>query len=617
MTVVPNFNDVELGDFMSEEDYDKKKAGIVSRAVEGEVKVQYQKGINCAFESKKGYIVVKAKPKQKGIDGNTAINHELAHVLFKSFDKRAQKTIKLWSEKWNNLGVQTTPQDTKDYANIQQSAWKTYHEAMNVIEDQRIESLWGKLYLGNVKDFKRVRKALGKELKFVDHPSAVLLAERFLRKDLVDQSKYAHLAPFIYKVEGKELKATMIILNQIKPYLDEVIKEQWDKKMARNILRNKYKELSESISKDRRQGKQSYSDDKDLKKLSDDMQDLNNEITDREQLSDKRPNPYQTRQEDPLLQKEIDGAIPYELDDGDVDAALTEEEDKAKDTIQGIRDKMSGVEVTPTNNIYVRDKQIDKTETPSKPNINMKTVKEFQKMMRTFKEKSREEISSDGYDLDIGEYINMKANGYGDCFIEEQEDNGLSVVISIDGSGSMREHNKIVKEMVSTLWESTRLEKNIEIKCIVWSSDRLGNMAIQRYRTQDELNYLDSQRGGYTPTPFGIQAGAEELSRMSGRRKLLIVITDGFPNYYRNGQKIRQNVTSKETIKEYKKALKYIPNISIVGVGRYCSGYYYRTNTMQHMFGKKNYVACRTMQEVDKFMTEKLKKEIVRVMKRR
>ena len=171
--------------------------------------------------------------------------------------------------------------------------------------------------------------------------------------------------------------------------------------------------------------------------------------------------------------------------------------------------------------------------------------------------------------------------------------------------------------MVSTLWESTRLEKNIEIKCIVWSSDRLGNMAIQRYRTQDELNYLDSQRGGYTPTPFGIQAGAEELSRMSGRRKLLIVITDGFPNYYRNGQKIRQNVTSKETIKEYKKAMKYIPNISIVGVGRYCSGYYYGTNTMQQMFGKKNYVACRTMQEVDKFMTEKLKKEIVRVMKRR
>ena len=73
MTVVPNFNDVELGDFMSEEDYDKKKAGIVSRAVEGEVKVQYQKGINCAFESKKGYIVVKAKPKQKGIDGNISI----------------------------------------------------------------------------------------------------------------------------------------------------------------------------------------------------------------------------------------------------------------------------------------------------------------------------------------------------------------------------------------------------------------------------------------------------------------------------------------------------------------------------------------------------------------
>ena len=257
---------------------------------------------------------------------------------------------------------------------------------------------------------------------------------------------------------------------------------------------------------------------------------------------------------------------------------------------------------------YIRDKPVQ-THTKYKPNVDTKVVASLKRLLRTFKEKTHEDVSDEGYDLDIGEYINMKSNGYGDCFIEDKDTNGLSIVLSIDGSGSMASHNRMVADMVQTIHESTKGEKEIEIKTIVWSSDRMGNVALQRFNTND-IQYIPYQRGGYTPTHFGIEAGSKELASMSGRRKLLILITDGFPNYHTNGVKVRTDATASATIKAYKKAMRTTPNIAVVGVGMM------QTNTyMKNMFGNK-YIACRSMNEVGQFMTTTLRREIVRVMKR-
>ena len=242
--VLPKSTDVilDVKDFLSEQDYDRKKAGIVSRVVNTPIEVAYEKFTNCAHEindksgARKGFRIVKAKPKLKGIDGNTAMNHELAHVLFDSFDPRALQTLKDWAFQYGALG---TRQNAR--------AFQVYHTAMNVIEDQRIESLWGKIYLGNFRDFERVRKKLGKELTFIDHPSAVLLAERFFRPDMVKPSKYAHVAPFIHDVEGKDLSATMIVMKRIKPYLDEKIGNFQDRDQEDKELQTKYKKSTDEM----------------------------------------------------------------------------------------------------------------------------------------------------------------------------------------------------------------------------------------------------------------------------------------------------------------------------------------------------------------------------------
>ena len=601
--VLPSSTDVTLDvkDFLSEQDYDRKKAGIVSRVVNSPVDVGYERETNCAFEHfdkegvRKGFKVIKAKPKLKGIDGNTAMNHELAHILFDSFDARALKTLRDWAFQWGG-------QHEEPYMR----AFGVYHTAMNVIEDQRIESLWGKIYLGNARDFVRVRNKLGKALQFIDHPSAVLLAERFNRPDMISPSKYAHVAPFIHDVEGKDLSATMIVMKRIKPYLDEKIQEGEDMAKESKELREKYVDTASKLS-DCNDPEEAAR----LTKLRDHEASVLGGMTKTRQQNlnptgiETRKRPvHNTQHADDLIDVEV-----YNTDELGTDSyeeSLNASEESAKSKLHQIKQSMEGVEMVKVP-VYIREKPISK-HIADTPVIDRQVVANFKGLLRTFKEKTHEDASDEGYDLDVGEYINMKANGYGDCFIEDKDVNGLSIVLSIDGSGSMDSHNKMVANMVATMEEATKNEKEIDIRTIVWSSDGMGNMALQRYGTGD-IKYLPSQRGGYTPTHFGIEAGSKELASMSGRRKLLVVITDGFPNYHNNGTKVRTDATAAATIKSYKKALRTTPNIAVVGVG------FGNNSMMSNMFGNK-YISCRSMNEVGRFMTTTLRREIVRVMKR-
>jgi hypothetical protein len=596
--VLPKSTDVTLDakDFLSEQEYDRKKAGIISRVVNSAISVEYQRDINCAFETEKGFKIIKAKPKLKGIDGNTAMNHELAHVLFNSFDPKALKTLRDWAFQW---GAQGSPAYAK--------AFDIYHTAMNVIEDQRIESLWGRIYLGNFRDFQRVRKKLGKSLEFIDHPSAVLLAERFFRPDLVSPSKYAEIAPFIHDVEGKDLSATMIVMKRIKPFLDEKIKNGIETVQEYNDASERYRKKAADVSdtSDEVERQNSIkSRDEEYQKIKDISKVMREDSA--PTLIETRSNPrLGTVNEESMT--DVEKYTDEELGTNNYEEALKSSEDEAHNRLQEIKQSMEGTDMVkaPT---YIRDKPVQ-THTKYKPNVDTKVVASLKRLLRTFKEKTHEDVSDEGYDLDIGEYINMKSNGYGDCFIEDKDTNGLSIVLSIDGSGSMASHNRMVADMVQTIHESTKGEKEIEIKTIVWSSDRMGNVALQRFNTND-IQYIPYQRGGYTPTHFGISEGSKELAKMNGRRKLLILITDGFPNYHTNGVKVRTDATASATIKAYKKAMRTTPNIAVVGVGMM------QTNTyMKNMFGNK-YIACRSMNEVGQFMTTTLRREIVRVMKR-
>ena len=604
MTKPLNLNDVKIGikDLLPEKDYDRNKAGIVSQVVGKPITVEYQAGINCAYETKKGYTVIKAMPKAKGIDGNTAINHELAHILFNSFEKKVTRTLHKWVNEWFGDGSSIDGYKTHSPNRVKNELiFQTYHEALNIIEDQRIESLWGKLYLGNVKEFIRTRKRLGQDLKENDHPSNMLLAERFYRPDLVE-GKYKHVGSMLHNVEGKDLKASLVVLKQIKPYLDEIIQELLDNM---DKVKDKQEEFSTaSVNK------------------NDDSKELQDIIADRniaeQQVRKTSPVKHNQHRANPSIKDQsVHSDTMFVDEDGKqddsifTDSELGEKEldvlkEAADSKIQQIKDQMGASQI-PVGKVYVNFREVEKDKAPDKIKVNDRVVKEIKHLLRTFKEKRKDVISSDGDELDVSSYIDMKANGYGECMVNDVKEHGLSICVSIDASGSMTQHNLVVEQIMSTIWKSIEDTKTIDLKCIAWASDSLGNMHIRRYN-EDTIGYLDKQVGGFTPTHFGIKIGSEELAKMKGEKKLLIVITDGYPNYYKNHTKIRGDVAGKETIKSFKLAMKQNPNILILGIGGYMS-------YMKKMFGNK-FIQCSGMHEVEKFMMKKFKREVINVMRK-
>jgi len=588
---IPNASDVKLdtSDFLPEKEYDRMKVGIISKVVGSDISLEYKKGQNyCYPRDNDKYTVVKAHPKAKGIDGNSAINHELAHILFNSFDKRAIKTIDQWSKEWDK------------YYDI---AHRTYMEAMNVIEDQRIESLWGAIYRGNVKEFVDTRKRLGKDLVYVEVPSMALLAERFYRKDLVDRSPHGFMGKFIHDVEGADLKATMLVLRRIKQYLDEQINYLIEKQEHINSLNSQFNQLSKDTDVEAQQQKHEIA--KELNELSKEKQTM-------------KQNKQIERRDDDIRAKHSDLEFEEAYDDDELgsdsldsyESELDIEKDKGNDLLDEVR---ASLEMASKNN-RTDNFSVNKIDRPShniKPTVvNERIVKDLKKLLKSFKEKSRQRLAEDGDEIDVSEYINLKANGYGECFVDEEQKHGLSIVIALDGSGSMYRYNPMVKQMITTLWKAVEEEDSIELKLFSWSSTRAGRFYIREYN-RDDIQYLEYQQGGFTPTQFGIAHGSNVLKQMKGRRKLLIVLTDGYPNYYQQGTKIRKDMVAKQTIKEYKKALRQTPNITIVGFGRELYG----GSDMTKMFGNR-YIRCESMEKVETFLASTLRKEIIKCMKR-
>ena len=600
-------------DLMPEKDYDMKKAGIISQVVGKPVVVEYGCGANYCYETKNktGFVIHKASPKIVGINGNTATNHELAHVLFGSFDARAYKTMHAWAK---NISLEMCGHDIENASLAEKyegHAYSIYTEAYNIIEDQRIESMWSKIYLGNKKDFIETRKKLGKELKAYNNPSAVLLAKRFFRDDLVKQSDYTNVAPIIHDVEGKEIRATVIVLRKVKPYLDEIIKkfkkDQESLLSAKTSLFDKKKFEAHKPRDERMSPLEEAVAREDIRERS--------SIVEQDVATMPQKKLEDNTRQNGVDMKEVEEYTDNEMgvDDDDEDSyedSLEEEKELADATITMVKQELAGNGKPPLEiRGKTKYKQILKKQEPSKINVNSTWINNIKRMFKSYKEKPKQIISSEGYDLDVGSFIDMKSTGYGDCFIEDIRKNGLSIVLSIDGSGSMRgTKNIMVQRICGTIFKAIEDIPNIDMKCITWSSDSKGLTWLKKYEKYDDLKHLNEQPLGYTPTHVGISVGSEELSKMSGRRKLLILITDGAPQYHFNGRRVALPVILKTIVKAYKMSTKKTPNMLMVGVG-------YGTHLFANLF-KGKFISCTNEQDLEKFMMKTIRKEIQRCMSR-
>ena len=460
---------------LTDKENERAFVDMVENVVGVKIELNYTNMNECNVETfngmeKEQYHVI-TLGKIKGVDRFTLLNHEAGHILADSPLKSADSMITEWAKEWKADAFVSL--DTLRY---------TYWYALNLIEDQRIESFMSKLYLNNKKRFYKAKVIVGRELTSMAQSSLQTLERvRFLRDDLIDHSSYDLAKEVLNKVEGTGQTGALLGLKMFKPLIDDYIDEM-----------------------------------------------IHNEHNWKRDLSNW-------------------GTPPDYSESNSVDTSYLHHdsfEDSRRDgekVIQKIKEKLSGA-IDPSD-ITTRDIIIDDGDVCiGVGNPNQEIASGMNKMFRKLCEMPKETIGYDGDEIDIESYIINKAQQINieECFIDTKYVSGISILISVDGSASMDNGNgyssmDCARDMVATLYKSIEGISNVNLKTIIWSANLGGIMNITEINSMGDTSKIRTASDyPCTPTHMAIDYSTKMISRMKGRKKLLIFITDGSPEYMKN-----------------------------------------------------------------------------------
>ena len=529
-------------------------------------------------EHDKEFLLNVATPAVKGIEKFTALNHELGHILFETPMAEARKIIKKW----------TQDEDGKYLEIDGDFRYKTYWNMFNVLEDQRVESMMARLWLANDDRFDKAKKNRGKlHKKCPNNPIDKMLNIRFFREDLVKKDKHFK----VFKESLEDVVDTgrmgaLVILAQIKPIIDSYFKTP-DKppkvpKGKINVGASDKKtddKITDSITDVTDQHKPSPDDGSDSSKLSDwdNSQQSNDDQIDAI-ANNELPDDYQDK---------IDNLKA----DGD-------------DTINDVKASMAGdggdVDTTPS---YAMKIERSKEDYEVNEVISTGLKKVFRKMAEIPKTK----IGYDGEEIDIETYIDNKARGYDltKCFLDKRYARGASIVISIDGSASMAGYAiDHVRNLVATLYDSVKEYPNIDMKANIWSSNNKGDVGItdiNNLKDCKNISVYNQMHCAQTPTHLALDYSARQVKKMKGRKKLVIMLTDGLPNYSNNNYKMSRTQNMKMTAKSLLKLRRATPHIMVILVG----GRWGAKEYMENIFGKRRLMTVSSIDlAADKVVNE-------------
>ena len=590
---------------LSDKEFFSKTAHIVEQVRNCRIDITYYEKQNMIEEKisamdakenggKHTYKLNVATPSVKGIEKFTAFNHEIGHILLETPIPEAREVIEGWvladNEQRKKQGMYIYK--TKDGAMRKKTYWDMY----NILEDQRIESLMADIWLANKKRFIRARTNRGKlHTQCKDNPIDTILNIRFCREDLAKNRKHFNeFKQALEDVENTGRLGGLLILARIKPLIDKFYD---DKAKTEKRLLNLEKRAKTPNTK----GKHEKAI---LKQVSNEHEEEEYDGND-SKLNGKSENKKDDVSNLPELTKN-----PAQLE-----KKITESKEAGKNTVQDIKTALMGegsldAIATPS---YVS--RIEREE--SEVEVSKDVSSGLKKIFRKIAEMPKEKIGYDGDEIDMDAYLEGKIRGYdiSNCFIDKKISNGASVVISIDGSGSMDGHRiETVRKLVASLYDSVKDVPNVEIKANIWSSDGMGNCGITDINNKEDCKFISVKNNGrcwLTPTHLAVDYSARQVKRMHGRRKLVIFLTDGVPQYQNNHRTMKKDVMVKMTRKALLRLRRATPHIMVIGIGTSSHSAYY----LNEIFGKKRLMHVSNIRDASETVVKKFKELVVRTMK--
>ena len=568
-------------DVLSDKDWFEKTTDIVEGVRDCKVTLTYLNSQNQVADSNwqtakkehdKEFFLNVATPAVKGIEKFTALNHELGHILMETPMAEARKILDKWTKDENDNWLKSNGQ----------KRYTTYWTVFNVLEDQRIESMMGRLWLANKDRFVKARKNRGKLHKTCpDNPIDILLNIRFFREDLVENKKNKkELKQALEDVVETGRMGALIVLANLKPIIDSYFTDpKPPKKIPPGDLAKVYltptdktenAKIAEQIIEEHKQTQDDHKPTEDDGSDSNGLSNWDNSQKERDEVVD-----------------DIAGGFKGDSDDdSDYQDQISDQKIEGDSTIDDIKDTIAGDgshgEITPSYVLRINRQKEGYS-------INKEVSEGLKKVFKKVAEIPKTTIGYDGQDIDIETYIENKMKG-GDitkCFIDKRYAQGVSIVISIDGSASMNGYPiNTVRDLVATLYDSVKHYPNVNMKANVWSSNNKGDVGITDINGLEDCNRIsvwNDSGCGQTPTHLALDYSARQVKKMKGRKKLVILITDGLPNYSNNNFRINRTTLMKMSKKAFLKLRRSTPHVMVILVGGRYGGEWY----MEQIFGLK------------------------------
>lgn len=542
-----------------------------------------------------GYVINIPKKPTAGLNRYTAFNHELGHYAFDSFNNMFNLHI--------NEELSEIPAGHRD------KALEIYRSVFNILEDQRVESLMGAIYLGTGKRFIQARKRMG-DLKPLEHktknPIEALHCAREFRSECITRT-FKDAKYVIDKIAKRDNDASILLA---KHYIKTTV-NPWLKKQFNNIDpkgdANKPKDKNKPITSKPKL-------DSLFKK-----QFKENRNCDHRELVNSQENEESTQKEMKSKMQEYESSKSKDkLEDLLEDSSKT-----ARDRISKIRNKIEE-EARQSNggNSDKSDDTIKELKGDERFNDynrrvpeynNMRIARQLNKIFKLLQARTKPKLSDTGDSISIPAVINRMARGYGDIHIKTVPTDSLAVVVSIDASGSMSgKPISIARNMMSVLFKSIEGINNVNLKGVVWSGTEYHTSACEVNNDKD-VRAIDTsgQFGGGTPTPNGVRFSVDKLSAMKGKRKLLIVCTDGYPNSGTD-----TSLTPEQQVRKHvNNARKHNINVFGIGIGMSRGRGGNRDDSMDTMFGTSGYITTEDMEDTERTVIKKFRDVIIRQMR--
>lgn len=680
MTTKKKTRKVSGNDILPAQEYYRKRADLVEEITDTPIEITYKNSLVNYIgknDKTKKYEIVIAKPAIKGIPVKTAVYHELSHALHETF--MTGILSKLENDSKNTaeelIGKLVKEFDLDDVRpsiidevrqRITRVLHKEYKSAYNIMEDQRIESLTGEIWLATKSMFNSTRTALGENyteswLRRIGEdgmktPSVNMLFERFNRTDLVMKNEDGNiLKDTVHDCEGQSrLIPVVFYRGRVKPIVDEwaydklkgYVDEIKDKQKKSDELTDVQDSLDQASNEKQDMPSSSSDPDYDVDKYVEKTKQISDLIQERDkktkELSDVADNLRDIDHEEHTLARERETQAPdvqheshytnyrrqsqvdaneqqddlSALEDSDEYDGLTEEEiiarekERAEETIRELKEAIDTMSA-PKEPSNIKHVSRDEEDVVLDNNI----VSSLSRIITKLKERKVNTLSDTGDEIDMDEYINTRLTGSGEPFITDKISDGISMYITIDGSGSM-DGNKIdtARQLVTSLFKIADMNTEIEIKANVWSSDYFGDVGITNIESSSDCSKITTNTNGgsfyQTPTHIALEYSARKLKQMNGRHKLLIMITDGHPQYMKKGFQYPDSTLIKMCIKALRKSVALVPNIMCISIEPYSYG----NEILKEIF-KKRLVECDGMGNASAFIQKELKRTLVNVFR--